>query len=323
MAFFDLPEEELIHYKPVREEPEDFDKFWEDTLSEASSVPIGVVFKEVDYGLSMLETYDVTFKGYGGHEIKGWFLLPRYREGKIPCVVEYIGYGGGRSFPAEWLVWSSAGYSHFIMDTRGQGSSWQLGDTPDPDQASANPHYPGFMTQGILQPQTYYYRRLITDAVRAVEAARSHEAVDDERIAICGRSQGGGITLAVAGLEKTVKAAMPEVPFLCHYRRATEISDAMPYYEISKFLKVHRNKVEQVFRTLSYFDGLNFAVRSGADALFSVGLMDEICPPSTVFAAYNHYAGKKDIRIWRYNEHDGGGGHQIVDNIRFLKALFG
>ncbi len=82
---------------------------------------------------------------------------------------------------------------------------------------------------------------------------------------------------------------MPDVPFLCHYRRATEIMDTFPYNEIGNYCKTHRDKVETVFRTLSYFDGVNFAARAKAQALFSVGLMDMVCPPSTVYAAYNHY----------------------------------
>ncbi|MER3443975.1 MAG: acetylxylan esterase, partial [Meiothermus sp.] len=69
-----------------------------------------------------------------------------------------------------------------------------------------------------------------------------------------------------------------------------------PYNEIAAFCRVHRDKVGQVFATLAYFDGVNFAARATAPALFSVGLMDDVCPPSTVYAAYNHYAGPKEIR---------------------------
>lgn len=174
------------------------------------------------------------------------------------------------------------------------------------------------MTRGILDPAVYYYRRVFTDAVRAIEAACAHEAVDPDRIAVRGVSQGGGIALAAAGLSPKVRAALPNVPFLCHYRRAIELIDTAPYVEITRYLKVHRDCEERVFTTLSYFDGVNFAARAKAKALFSVGLMDDICPPSTVFAAYNHYAGEKDIRIWRFNMHDGGGTHQVVDEIKFL-----
>jgi cephalosporin-C deacetylase len=179
------------------------------------------------------------------------------------------------------------------------------------------------MTRGIRSPHTYYYRRVFTDAVRAVEAAQSHEAVDAERIAVTGGSQGGGISIAAAGLSSAVKVAMPDVPFLCHYRRATEIIDTDPYAEISRYLLVHREKVEAVFDTLAYFDGVNFATRAQAQSFFSVGLMDEICPPSTVFAAYNHYAGVKDIRIWHYNHHEGGDSYQTLEKVKYLRGMWG
>ncbi len=323
MPFFDLPLDQLKAYYPPRTEPADFDTFWQQTLAEARQFPLDPHFEPVETGLTLIDTFDVTYSGFGGQPIKGWLLLPRQRSGALPCVVEYIGYGGGRGHALDWLLWSAAGYAHFVMDTRGQGSAWRPGDTPDIETDASNPHFPGFMTRGVLSPHTYYYRRVFTDAVRAVEAARAHPAVDAQRIAVTGASQGGGISLAVAGLEPSLIAAMPDVPFLCHYRTATELTDSAPYSEIAHYCQTHRDKVETVFNTLAYFDGLNFATRARAAALFSVGLMDEICPPRTVFAAYNHYAADKELRIWSYNHHEGGGTHQNVEKLAFLRRLLG
>lgn len=323
MALIDLPLDQLQTYIPTRDEPADFDAFWQETLTEARDHALNLRLTPVDYGLSMVDSYDVTFSGYGGQPIKGWLQLPRHRNGPLPCVVEYIGYGGGRGFPTDWLFWSSVGYACLVMDTRGQGSAWMRGDTPDPEMDGGNAQYPGFMTRGILNPKSYYYRRVFTDAVRAVEAARQYEGIDPTRIAITGSSQGGGISLAVSGLVPDLQAVMADVPFLCHYRRATEITDSYPYQEIARYLKTHRDQVETAFHTLSYFDGVNFAVRANAPALISLGLMDEVCPPSTVFAAYNHYAGTKEMRVWRYNQHEGGGSYQAIEKIKFLRALWG
>jgi len=320
--FFDLSLPELQKYKPDREEPPDFDAFWVNTLKESRKFDIAVEYKPVDFNLSLVEAYDVTFRGFGGQPVKGWFLHPKGAKAPLPCVVEYIGYGGGRGFPTDWLLYPSANYAVFVMDTRGQGSAWQQGDTPDMTQDGSSPHYPGFMTLGVLQPETYYYRRVFTDAVRAVEAARINPLVDKKRVAVTGGSQGGGITLAVAGLVADVAAAMPDVPFLCHFYRAVTITDEDPYHEIARFLKVHRDKAETVFHTLSYFDGMNFAARANAPALFSTGLMDAVCPPSTVFAAYNHYAGNKEIKVYPFNLHDGGGSHQELEKLKFLKKLW-
>ena len=171
MPFFDLSLDELQKYTPTRNEPADFDAFWQATLSETRKHPLDAQFKPHETGLALVESFDVTFRGFGGQPIKGWLNLPRQRSNSLPCVVEYIGYGGGRGLAQDWLFWAAAGYAHFIMDTRGQGSSWSRGDTPDSEPDGGSPQYPGFMTRGILEPKTYYYRRLFTDAVRAVEAA--------------------------------------------------------------------------------------------------------------------------------------------------------
>jgi cephalosporin-C deacetylase len=209
------------------------------------------------------------------------------------------------------------------MDTRGQGSTWSAGDTPDLYADGGNAHFPGSMTKGILDPRHYYYRRVFTDAVRAVEAARSHPDIDGARIAVTGGSQGGGISIAVAGLVPDLVAAMPDVPFLCHYRRATEISDSYPYKEIAEYCHVHRDKVDAVFNTLSYFDGVNFSARAKAKTLFSVALMDQVCPPSTVYAAYNNWDAEKDIKVYTYNGHEGGQSYQRVEQLKFLREVFG
>jgi cephalosporin-C deacetylase len=321
---FDLPLAELRVYKPAREEPADFDAFWADTLADAGKHPLAPRFEPVETGLIAIDVWDVTFAGFAGQPIKGWFLTPSdpasspfAKEGRLPCVVEFIGYGGGRGRPIDWLLPASAGYAHLVMDVRGQGSSWRSGDTPDPESGAATGQYPRFVSRGILDPATYYYRRLMTDAVRAVEAARAQPLVDPPRLAVNGPSQGGGLALAVAGLVPDLMLTLTDVPFMCHWRRAVEITDGDPYQEIVRFVKIHRDRAERVFETLSYFDGVNFAARAKAPALFSVALMDTTCPPSTVFAAYNHYAGPKSIEVYPFNGHEGG--ETIHDEVKLRR----
>jgi len=207
MPFFDLPLEALQQYRPALTPPHDFDAFWQQTLAETRQIPLEATFTAVDYGLTLIESYDVTFKGYDGQMIRGWLLLPKVREEPLPCIVEYVGYGGGRGTPLDWLTWPNLGFATLVMDTRGQGSGWLPGNTPDFEPDGSSPQYPGFMTRGILSPDMYYYRRLMTDAVRAVEAARAHPAIAAEQIIAAGHSQGGGLSLAVAGLVTAIGMA--------------------------------------------------------------------------------------------------------------------
>lgn len=321
MAQFDLSLDDLRCYQPDLDVPEDLGDFWDTTLAETRRHDLAATFEPVDTGLQLLESFDVTFAGFGGSPIRGWMHLPVHRRGPLPCVVQYQGYGGGRGLPHEHVLYALAGYAQFTMDTRGQGSGGSVGDTADPE--GSEPAIPGFMTRGILDPATYYYRRVFTDAVRAVEAARSHPGVDASRVAVAGGSQGGGITLATAALVENLVAASPSVPFLCQFRRATTFTDADPYGEIVRYLSAHRNRTDQVFRTLSYFDGAVLASRAHAPALFSVGLMDLVCPPSTVFAAYNRYGGDKEIEVYPFNGHEGGGPFHQRTQLAWLRQQFG
>jgi len=321
MALIDLSLEKLREYRLERTEPTDFDQFWTETLEAARAFPIALEHTAVDTGLPLFDVDDVSFAGYGGQAVNAWLTRPAQAAGPLPCIVEYRGYGGGRGLAHEHLYWAAAGYAHLVMDTRGQGGGWSVGATPDDGAEGAGPSIDGFMTKGIQSPETYYYRRLYTDAVRAVEAVRAHPAVDETRVFVRGASQGGGIAIAVAGLVPDPRGVLTSVPFLQHFRRATEITDAYPYKQIAKFLATQRTEVDNVFRTLSYFDGLNFAARANAPALYEVALMDDICPPSTVFASYNHYAGTKEINVFPYNGHEGGGPFSEPAGLEFLQKL--
>lgn len=328
MAHFDMPLDELRAYRPVVREPNDFDSFWADTLHTSRQAGGEVVAVKLETRLRHIDTWDITFPGFNGQPVKAWYSRPAGADEDLPLVVQYQGYGGGRGLAFEHTFWPSAGYAHFMMDTRGQGSSWGTGgDTPDPD--GAGPALPGFMTRGIESPATYYYRRLFTDAVRAVDAARSLPGIDAKRTVVVGGSQGGGIVLAVAGLVPDLFAVMPDVAFLCHFERATSITDEHPYGELRQYLSVHRDVDETVFDTLAYFDGVNFAKRANAASLWSVALMDMVCPPSTTFAAYNWYGAnngspvRKDMSVYPYNGHEGGQFHQTRLQWDFLRTVIG
>ncbi len=320
MPLIDLPLEALQVYRPARFEPDDFDAFWAGTIETARGYDLDPVFTPIRSGLSLIDVSDVSFSGYGGQRIKGWLAMPAGSSHQLPCVLELPGYGGGRGLPHDLLLYAAAGYAHLFVDVRGQGSGWRSGDTPDPE--GSGPQYPGFMTRGIDDPHSCYYRRVITDSVRAIDAARAHPRVDAARIAVAGESQGGGLAIAMAGLVSDLIGVAADVPFLCHFRRAMEVATIGPYLELAQYLKVHRDAVEKVLHTLSYVDSMNFAPRASCPALFSVALMDNVCPPSTVYATYHQYAGARELRVYPYNDHEGGQSYQAAARLAFLAGIF-
>jgi cephalosporin-C deacetylase len=142
-------------------------------------------------------------------------------------------------------------------------------------------------------------------------------------VVVAGTSQGGGIALAAAGLlGDRVAAALVDVPFLCHFERAIAVTDREPYAELVRYLAIQRDRTEHVLRTLSYIDAANHAARATAPALFSVGLLDANCPPSTVYAAFNRYgSAQKHMDVYPFNGHEGGGPFRWPAQAGFLDGV--
>lgn len=327
MSTEEFDADSLADYVSSVPEPEDFDHVWRITLEEARAAGRSPRLTRIDCGLPLVDTYDVVYTGFGGEPIRGWYHRPTGAVGDLPIVVDFNGYGGGRGLPHEKMFWALAGYAHLVTDTRGQGGSWGSGgDTADPHGSGSAA--PGFMTRGLASFETYYYRRLITDSVLAVDGARVLDGVDPTRVVVAGASQGGGLAVAVSGLVPGLSAVLADVPFLCDIPRGMAVSDTDPYGELVRFLSVRRDIADAAMRTLSYVDGVTHALRATAPALFSVGLRDNVCPPSTCYAAFHAYGGKADVHkelvTYPYNAHEGGGAYQQVRQVAFLKeALAG
>jgi len=318
---FDLPIEELRSYRSAQTAPDDFDAFWQRTLEESRALGAPPRLEKVDTPIRIADVYDVTFSGFGGQPIRAWLKVPRGADRPAPVIVQYIGYGGGRGRPLENLHWLAGGAAQLVMDTRGQGGAGTVGETPDVDGASAQA--PGYMTRGILDPESYYYRRLMTDAVRAIDAVAEIELLDADRIVAAGTSQGGGLALAAAALSPQIRGVVALVPFLCDFPRAIRITDNAPYSEIVRYLSVHRESVDAVLSTLRYVDGVNFAARGRVPLLASAALMDATCPPSTVFGAVNAWPAPSSVNVWPFNTHEGGGPDDHALALEFIQGLLG
>ncbi|SDR87841.1 cephalosporin-C deacetylase [Paraoerskovia marina] len=322
MPFLDLPLADLESYVADTREPDDLDAFWRRTLADSRAAGGAVQVSPVETGLTAVTVDDVIFPGFAGDPVRAWLTRPAGATGALPVIVELVGYGGGRGMPHEHTLWATAGFAHLVMDTRGQGSAWGNGGaTPDPH--GSGPATPGYLTRGLESPEQHYYRRVVTDGVRAVDAVAQIEGLDASRVVVKGISQGGGLALGVAGLARGLCGVLADVPFLAAFERAVAITDERPYGELRQWLSVHRDGAAQALATLAYVDAANLGTRADAPALMSVALMDPVCPPSTVYTAYNRYAGPKEIDVYPYNGHEGGQQHRFPRQLAAVRRWVG
>jgi cephalosporin-C deacetylase len=250
-----------------------------------------------------LECFAVRFDGFKGGRLAGWYVRPE-GGGHFPGICIYHGYSRRGHRPLELIPYATLGMSVLSMDCRGQnGQSQDAAIYPEG-------HSTGWTTAGIRDPWTYYYRYVYADAVRALELLAGREEVDATRLAVGGASQGGGLALAASALSRRVKLALPDIPFLCDYRRAIQIAPHGPYAEIANFLRAFPNLYDQTLRTLGYFDCLNLAPWISCRTVISNGLWDETCPPSTIFAVFNHLTAEKQMEIYHFERHEVAYDHQ-------------
>jgi cephalosporin-C deacetylase len=299
---FDLPLHELYAYRPPQTRQPDFEPFWHETLAAAAQQPLDLRLEPLDLPYRNAYLARARYAGWEGAEIVGTWAAPE-GDGPFPAVAMYHGYSSTRPDAFVLLSWVSQGYAVLAIDVRGQS-----GESSD-NGRYAGGQVPGYLTRGIEHPANYYYRGAYIDAVRAVEALVSHPSIDSGRVGVVGGSQGGALTLAAAALcalagSVEVQAAVAEIPFLCHFERAVTLVDSEPYREIATYCRRHGADSAQVFRTLSYFDVMNLTSLIRAPTLVTSGLMDMICPPSTIFAAYNNISAPKEIFVDPFGEHE-------------------
>ena len=222
MPSIDMPLEQLRQYKPSLYRQEDFENFWEQTIREAQAQPLNAELIPYQLPTRSVECFAVRFDGYKGGRLAGWYVRPESR-GKSPGVCVYHGYSGRGARPMDMVPFAAAGLCALSMDCRGQNGQSQ--------DAAVYPegHQIGWMTAGIRDHWSYYYRYVYADALRALNLLANRDEVDASRLAVTGASQGGGLTLAVAALSRQPILALADIPFLCDYRRAMNIAAAGPY----------------------------------------------------------------------------------------------
>lgn len=293
MPILDMSVKELEQYNGMNPKPADFDEYWEKALQEMHSVDPQVEMKKAKFQAPTVDCYDMYFTGVNGARIYAKHLRPKNITGKIPAVLLFHGYSGDSYDWTRSLYYAASGVAVFSMDARGQG-----GKSQDVGGVCGNTLH-GHIIRGLEEddPQKLLFRDIFLDTAELAKIAMELDFIDETKVYATGGSQGGALTIACASLEPRIAKAAPIYPFLCDYKRVWDMDlDLDAYLELREYFRnfdPRHEREEEIFTKLGYIDLQYLAPRIRGEILMFTGLQDNICPPSTQYAAYNKMTCKK------------------------------
>ena len=304
MPLVDMPLDKLRSYKGSSPCPKDIDKFWDSSIAEMKAIDPEVELLPSDFQAPYAECYDMYFTGIGGARVFAKLLRPKPLRKKHPAIVMFHGYSGNSGDWCDKLPYVAAGFTVAALDCRGQA-----GNSEDVGGVIGNT-FKGQIIRGLDSgPEKMLFRQISLDCAQLAGLVMQMPEVDATRVAAMGGSQGGGLTLACAALEPRISRAAPVFPFLCDYKRIWDMDlDINAYAELREYFRWFdptHSREDEVFRRLGYIDVQNIAKRIRGRIMMVTGLMDNVCPPSSQFAAYNKITSPKDVVIYPDFGHEG------------------
>ncbi len=300
----DLKPEELYKYNGSSPCPEDIDSFWDESIKEMEALDPQAELVPAKFQFNNAELFDLYFTGVDGSRIHAKYLRPAGKK-NCPAVFEFHGYTGKAQDFSGLMKYPAAGMCVAALDVRGQaGESEDLGVVPGNTQH-------GHIIRGLDadSPKDLLFRKIFLDTAQIVRIVEKFDEVDETRLYSTGGSQGGALSLACASLSPQIKKAASWYPFLSDYYRVWMMDLAeRAYVELKEYFRnfdPRHERENEIFMRLGYIDIQNITKRIKAEVKMFTGLRDDVCPPSTQFAAYNKITSPKQVLLYPDFGHEG------------------
>jgi cephalosporin-C deacetylase len=287
--------------KPGAKCPHDFNAYWDNLKKSLNTLPFDIK-KNVVMGTDRDNGFsceDVEINCLGPKPARGYFAKPENAAAKsLPAVllVHAAGVKGSwcRSEPSNALNYAKKGTLCFDLNAHGM-----LNDQPEGYYTDLeNGELKTYWLQGITNKDDVYFRGMYLRLLRAIDFLTRQPEWDGRRILVIGESQGGGQALVAAGLDQRVSAIVAIVPAMCDW--FGPLSDRMGGWP--QPFETDASKKEML-KALPYFDAANILKNSKAIIYAEIGLIDMVCPSTSVYTALNQAPGQKIIYVVPYRPH--------------------
>ena len=269
--------------------PDDFDAFWDGMKKKLAAVPLEPKLVSVKSPVKGIESFDVTAPALG-IQISGYMSKPVGAKPKsLPIILTVHGAGVSDSSLGGSASWASRGFIAMDMNAHGLPNGKPKQFYTDLYAGPMNPYRYEFRNDR----EKAYFTGMMLRLIRGIDVLAAQPEWDGKRVIVYGASQGGYQAIAAAGLDARVSYFVAGVPAGCDHSgmMANRIA-GWPKIVPMKDGKPDMSVVE-AFR---YIDCMNFATRTkAAGCYFTVGFIDGVCPPTSVYATYNQLNIPKEI----------------------------
>lgn len=278
-----------LEIKPSMAAPDDFDEFWAEQKKILAAIPMNVKMTVVECSDKSIECFDVQADSFKA-PMSGYYARPAgAKKGSLPAIICLHGAGVASSRLSIVTGWAKEGVIALDFNAHGQPNGQPRKFYKDLNDGELH-NYRFF---GRESRETIFYRGLFMRLMRAMDVLTAQPEWDGKILIAHGRSQGGGQAIAAGGLNPLVTFVCAEIPTFCdHTGFVAGRINGWP-----KLIVMDENgKPDQkMFQAACYYDSMNFAARTDAEAFLTVGFVDVSCPPTGVYAAYNIFRNKKNI----------------------------
>lgn len=254
--------------------PQGFDKFWDDTLIELEKVPLDLTLTEQpDKETAAGKVYLAKFRAWEGRWAWAWLYEPK-KDQKVDATVQCPAvsvYQPGRAQSANGELWIAAAVHGGDITTYPAKSDFD------------------YMTAGITDRETTMLRYSYTCLVRCHDIIRQHRLCNGT-VHVRGASQGGGLSLVLAGLRPVASATGNTIAMMRIDWTVLGLTTWGPHAPAGADAK-------QVAEVIRYFDPACFAHRVHAPVKFYLALFDFTGPVEGVLTAINALPAKTECRL--------------------------
>ena len=279
--------------KPVVGNPDDFDSFWSRSLEEARKTPLQPTMELLpERCTEKVNVYHVSFHNIRwGSRTYGILCVPK-APGKYPALLRVPG-AGIRPYYGDV---QTAEKGAITLEIGVHGIPVTM--TQDYYDKLFNGALYSYWTTNADNRDEFYYKRVFIGAVRAVDYLCSLPQYNGKALGVTGSSQGGALSFATAALDSRVTCLAAVHPAMCdHEAFLQEQAGGWPHY-------FYWQKADDARLSVSrYYDSVNFARRVQVSGWYSWGYNDEVCPPTSMYAAYNSVTAPKELHPYLETGH--------------------